>query len=89
MIQQFCLYAQKNWKQGLEHIIFTLMFTAAGLPRVVPVVKNSPANEGDARGAGSIPGSERSPRVGSDNPGFFFFFFCILKNFIFKLYKLY
>ena len=46
------------------------MFTAAGFPRVVPVVKNSPANEGDARGAGSIPGSERSPRVRNDNPVF-------------------
>ena len=32
------------------------------------VVKNPPANAGDARDAGSIPGSERSPGVGNGNP---------------------
>ena len=35
------------------------------------VVKNPPANAGDARNSGDvdlIPGSERSPRVGSGNP---------------------
>ena len=32
------------------------------------VVKNPPANEGDGRDAGLIPGSERSPRVGNGNP---------------------
>ena len=31
-------------------------------------VKNLPANAGDARDAGSIPGSGRSPRGGSGNP---------------------
>ena len=31
------------------------------------VVKNPPANAGDARDAGSIPGSERSPGVGNGN----------------------
>ena len=33
------------------------------------VVKNPPANAGDVRDAGSIPGSRRSPEVG-DSPGF-------------------
>ena len=33
-----------------------------------PVVKNLPASAGDAGDAGSIPGSERSPGVGSGNP---------------------
>ena len=32
------------------------------------VVKNPPANAGDARDTGSIPGSGRSPRGGNDNP---------------------
>ena len=32
------------------------------------MVKNLPANAGDARGAGSILGSERSPGVANGNP---------------------
>ena len=32
------------------------------------MVKNLPANAGDARDAGSIPGSGRSPGVGNGNP---------------------
>ena len=32
------------------------------------VVKNMPANAGDARDAGSVPGSERSPGGGNGNP---------------------
>ena len=32
------------------------------------VVKNPPANAGDMRDAGSIPGSGRSPGVGNDYP---------------------
>ena len=32
------------------------------------VVKNLPANEGDSRDVGSIPGSGRSPGVGGGNP---------------------
>ena len=32
------------------------------------VVKNSPANVGDARDTGLIPGSGRSPGAGNDNP---------------------
>ena len=32
------------------------------------MVKNLPANAGDIRDAGSIPGSERSPGRGHDNP---------------------
>ena len=31
-------------------------------------VKNPPANAGDTRDMGSIPGSQRSPGVGNDNP---------------------
>ena len=32
------------------------------------VVKNSPANAGDANDLGSIPGSARSPEIGNVNP---------------------
>ena len=32
------------------------------------VVKNLPANAGDTRDAGSIPGSGRTPGVGNDSP---------------------
>ena len=32
------------------------------------VVKNLPANTGDAKNVGSIPGSGRSPGVGNGNP---------------------
>jgi len=35
---------------------------------VVQVVKNPPANAGDVRDVGLIPGSGRSPEGGHDNP---------------------
>ena len=39
-----------------------------GASQVALVVKNPPANAGDMRDMGSIPGSERSPGEGNDNP---------------------
>ena len=39
-----------------------------GASQVAPVVKNSPANAGDVRDMGSIPGSGRSPGGGLGNP---------------------
>ena len=36
--------------------------------QVALVVKNPPANAGDARDTGSIPGSGRSPGEGNGNP---------------------
>ena len=36
--------------------------------QVAMVVKNPPADAGDARDAGVIPGSRRSPGVGNGNP---------------------
>ena len=36
--------------------------------QVVPVVKKPPANAGDLRDEGLIPGSGRSPGVGNGNP---------------------
>ena len=35
---------------------------------MVQLAKNLPANSGDPRDKGSIPGSGRSPREGNDNP---------------------
>ena len=43
---------------------------------MTPVVKNLPANAGDAGDSGSIPGSERSPGEGNDNP----LQYCSLEN---------
>ena len=40
----------------------------AGASQVVPVVKTLPANAGDVREAGLIPGSGRSPGGGHGNP---------------------
>ena len=39
-----------------------------GAYQLALVVKNPPANAGDIRGMGSIPGSGRSPRGGHGNP---------------------
>ena len=39
-----------------------------GVSQVALVVKNLPANAGDIRDMGSIPGSGRSPGGGFDNP---------------------
>jgi len=39
-----------------------------GASLVAHIVKNPPANAGDARDMGSIPGSGRSPGEGNGNP---------------------
>ena len=39
-----------------------------GTSQVAQTVKNPPANAGDTRDMGSIPGSGRSPREGHGNP---------------------
>ena len=43
-------------------------YKAKGAFQVALVVKNLPANAGDSREAGSIPGLGRSPGVGNGNP---------------------
>ena len=42
--------------------------TIFGASQVAPVVKNPPANAGDARAMGSIPGMGRFPGEGNGNP---------------------
>ena len=48
--------------------LFPISTTRHGLPKVMLVVKNTPAKAGDLRDAGSIPGSGRSPGGGHGNP---------------------
>ena len=48
--------------------IYTCMYTYLWASQVVLVVKNPPANAGDFRDAGLIPGWERSPGGGHGNP---------------------
>ena len=47
---------------------FAVEQTLIWASQVVLVVKTSPANTGDARDEGSIPGSGRSPGEGNGNP---------------------
>ena len=48
-----------------QHSVGNAVFQAS---QVALVVKNPPANAGDIRDAGVIPGSGRSPGGGNDNP---------------------
>ena len=45
-----------------------VLLWSKGASQVALVVKNLPANAGDIRDAGSIPGWERSPGEGHGNP---------------------
>ena len=48
-------------KVGHDCVTFTSLYTVQWASQVVLVVKIPPANEGDIRDSGSIPGSRRSP----------------------------
>ena len=52
----------------LKYEINEPIYKAEGTSQVALVVKNLPANAGDIRDMGSIPGSGRSPRGGHGNP---------------------
>ena len=45
-----------------------MVYTKCGASQAALAVKNTSANARDTRDAGSIPGSERSPGEGNDNP---------------------
>ena len=47
---------------------FNVSKTQTGASQVVPVVKNLPANAGDIRDMGPVPGLGRSPGGGHGNP---------------------
>ena len=51
---------------NIIHFVSGIIYSWAS--QVVLVVKNPPANTGDAGDTGSIPGSERSPGEGNSNP---------------------
>ena len=55
----------------LSHFLVLLIFPSSSIPRasqVMLVIKNLPANAGDRRDMGSIPGLGRSPGGGYGNP---------------------
>ena len=54
--------------QTFLQAIFRRHLHTVGLPWVVLVVKNPPANAGEVRDASSIPGSGRSPGGGQGKP---------------------
>ena len=56
----------ESFKEEIEEIEGFLLFIWAS--QVALVVKNPPANAGDVRDTGSIPGSGRSPEGGHGNP---------------------
>ena len=51
-----------------QNLQFSKIHMSYGASQVVLMVKNPPANAGDARDLGSIPGSERVPGGGHGNP---------------------
>ena len=53
---------------GLVRYFLPWCLLAPWASQVVPVVNNPPANAGDTRDEGSIPGSGRSPGVGNGDP---------------------
>ena len=58
----------KCFVSGSLFLFLNWSIVALGVSRATLVVKNPPANAGDLRDAGSIPGSGRSPGGGHDNP---------------------
>ena len=67
--------AVRGWESPfpspLKHLIYRLLYklpkALSGASLVVQVVKNPPADAGDTRDAGSIPGLGRSPGGGNGN----------------------
>ena len=59
----------REFQPRYSSFFFFNIFIYLAVPGLgVPVIKNQPANAGDIRDMGSIPGSGRSPREGNDNP---------------------
>ena len=52
----------------MSDLAFSEGYNDSQASQVVLMVKNPPANAGDVREAGSIPGSGRSPGGGNSNP---------------------
>ena len=65
------IVSRRNGDGEFDHMLILKAFIGS-LPlnqasQVVLVVKNPPANSGDAKDEGLIPGSGRSPGVGNSN----------------------
>ena len=80
-MQKYSQYqvSMKIWSKWKSHTLLMKMendtttwensvVLSAWAPQVVLMVKNSPANAGNIRDTGSIPGLERSPGGGNGNP---------------------
>ena len=63
--------------------LFLFPFINTCILIVLVLVKNPPANAGDIRDAGSVPGLGRSPGGGNGNQLQYFFFFPKLKAYLF------
>ena len=67
-----CVINKKGWQGGglvwVTHDELGLFLISAGASQVVLVVKNLPANAGDIRHSGSVPGLGRSPGEGHGSP---------------------
>ena len=67
-----CVINKKGWQGGglvwVTHDELGLFLIRAGASQVVLVVKNLPANAGDIRDSGSVPGLGRSPGEGHGSP---------------------
>ena len=67
-----CVINKKGWQGGglvwVTHDELGLFLISAGASQVVLVVKNLPANAGDIRDSGSVPGLGRSPGEGHGSP---------------------
>ena len=59
-------YAPEELKRGLE--VIKKMYLHVKASQLALVIKKSPANAGDVRVAGSVPGLGRSPGGGHGNP---------------------
>ena len=53
---------------GSKFLLFIRIPVIFGASQVALMVRNVPANAGDIRDAGSVPGSEREPGGGHSNP---------------------
>ena len=65
---KFQNYLNKNFKNVKKSLIIIWESIGVKASRVVLMVKNPPANTGDIRDMGSIPGSGGSPGGGHGNP---------------------
>ena len=63
------LATELNWTEDLcKFFILSICYFLYWTSQVVPVVKRLPANAGDIRDTGLIPGSGKSPGKGHGNP---------------------